>query len=89
MRFNVFKILTQIKGISVNECILKVIVSVRMDVDSSVEIATCYGMDGSGIESRWRPDFPAPAHTGPGSIQPSVQWVAGLFSGGKAAGEWY
>ena len=29
--------------------------------------------------------FSAPAHTSPGSIQPSVQWVAGLFLGGKAA----
>jgi hypothetical protein len=87
VRFNDFKILTQIKGISVNECFfLKVMVSVGMDVDSSVGIVTRYGLDDSGIESRWRPDFPALAHTGPGSIQPPVQWVAGLFPGGKAAG---
>ena len=26
--------------------------------DSSVGIATCYGMDGPGIESRWGRDFP-------------------------------
>jgi hypothetical protein len=26
--------------------------------DSSVGIATCYGLDGLGIESWWGPDFP-------------------------------
>jgi hypothetical protein len=29
--------------------------------DSSVGIATCYGMDDPGIESRWRRDFPHPS----------------------------
>ena len=44
-------------------------------LDSSVGIATCYGLDGPGIESRWGRDF---THTsGPAvvSTQPHVQWI--------------
>ena len=33
---------------------------------SSVGITTNYGLDGPGIESRWRRDFPS-VHTGPGA----------------------
>jgi hypothetical protein len=50
---------------------------------SSVDIATGYGLDGPGIESRWEgeifricPDRPW------GPIQPPVQWIPG-FSRGK------
>jgi len=32
--------------------------------------------------------FPAPVQTGPGSTQHPVQWVMGLFCGGKAAETW-
>ena len=41
-----------------------------MDVvghNSSVGIATGYGMDGPGIESRWEARFSAPVQTGPGA----------------------
>jgi hypothetical protein len=34
---------------------------------SSVGIATGYGLDGPGIESRWKARFSAPVHTGPGA----------------------
>ena len=60
-----------------------------MGRDSSVGIATRYGLDGLGIESPWggeifraRPDRPL------GPTQPPVQWVPGLFPGGKAVGAW-
>ena len=36
-----------------------------MDRDSSVGIATRYGLDGPGIESRWGARFAAPVQTGP------------------------
>ena len=50
--------------------------------DSSVGIATGYGLDGPGIESRWGARFSAPVHTGPGATQPYLYQVAG-FSRGK------
>jgi hypothetical protein len=56
--------------------------------DSVVGIATRYGLDGPGIESRWGRDFPQPSKPALGPRQPPVQWVPGLFPGGKAAGAW-
>ena len=40
--------------------IIKISLTLLMTVGlcSSVDIATGYGLDGSGIESRWRRDFP-------------------------------
>jgi len=56
--------------------------------DSSVGIATRYGLDVPGIESRrWR-DIPRPSIPVLGPTQPSIQWVPGLLPGGKAAGAW-
>ena len=54
-----------------------------MGRDSVVGIATRYGLDGPGIESRWRRDFPHPPRPALGPTQPPVQWVPGLFPGGK------
>ena len=48
---------------------------------SSVGIATRYGLDGPGIESRRRRDFPHPSRPALGPTQPSVQWVLGLSRG--------
>ena len=55
--------------------------------DSSVGIATRYGLDGPGIESRSGRDFSYPSRPALGPTQPPVQWVPGL-SRGKAAGAW-
>jgi hypothetical protein len=57
-----------------------------VDRDSVVGIATRYGLDGSGIESRWGRDFSQPSRPALGPIQPPILWVPGLFPGGKAAG---
>jgi hypothetical protein len=56
--------------------------------DSVVGIATRYGLDGPGIESRWGRDFSQPSRPALGPTQPPIQWVLGLFPGGEAAGEW-
>ena len=49
---------------------------------SSVGIATRYRLDGPGIESLWRQDFPHPSRPAMGPTQPPVQCVPAL-SGGK------
>ena len=51
--------------------------------DSSVGIATRYGLDGQGIESQWRRDFPHPSRPALRPTQPPVQWVPGLSRGVK------
>ena len=51
--------------------------------DGSVGIVTLYGLDGTGIEFRWRRDFPHPSRPSLRPTQPPLQGVPGL-SRGKA-----
>jgi hypothetical protein len=48
---------------------------------SVVGIATVYGLDGPGIESRWGPDFPHESRPALRPIQPPVKCVPLLFRG--------
>jgi hypothetical protein len=48
---------------------------------SSVSIATGYGLDGLGIESRWGRDIPHLSRPALGPASSPVQWVPGLSRG--------
>jgi hypothetical protein len=51
---------------------------------SVVDIATGYGLDGPGIESRWEARFSAPVQTGPGARPASCAMGTGSFLGVKS-----
>jgi len=54
--------------------------------DSSVGVATSYRLDVSGIKPWMGQDFPHPFRLALGPTQPPVQWVPGVFPGGKVVG---
>jgi hypothetical protein len=54
--------------------------------DSAVGIATRYGLDGPGIESRWGRDFPHLFRPALRPTQLPIQWVPGLSPGVKRLG---
>ena len=57
-----------------------------MGRDSSVGVATRYGLDGPRIESRWGARFSAPVQTGPGDHSVSCTMGTGSFYGLKQPG---
>jgi hypothetical protein len=58
----------------------------RVDWDSSVGIATRYGLDDPGIESWWGRDFSVLVQTGPAGQPASYSLDTGYFWGVKRTG---
>jgi hypothetical protein len=56
--------------------------------DSAVGMATRYGLDSQGIESRWEAKFSAPVQTGPRDYAASCTMGTGVFPGDKVAEAW-
>ena len=59
---------------------------VLVDRDRVDGIASRYGLRIPRIESRYGREFPLPSRPAVGLPQLPIQWVAGLFPGGKASG---
>jgi hypothetical protein len=49
--------------------------------DGSVGIATGYGLDGLGVESRWGRDFPHLLRSALGPTQSQIKWLPGISLG--------
>jgi hypothetical protein len=60
--------------------------NINRDRESSVSIATGYGLDGPEIESRWGRDFPRPSRAALGPTQPPRHRVPGRSRGVKRPG---
>ena len=58
--------------------------SMLLRLGRAVGIATGYGLDGPGIESRWGPRFSTPVQTGPGAHSASCKMGTGSFPGVKS-----
>jgi len=61
----------------------KILININIMYTQWAGIATGYGMDGPGIDSRWGRDFPHLSRPVMGSTQPPVRWAPGLFRGIK------
>ena len=56
--------------------------------DSSVGIATQYGLGGPLFRAKWGRNVAYPSTLAPWATEPPVQQAPVLISGGKAAGAW-
>ena len=66
--------------------VLNYMIYLSVDWDISVGIATRYGLDGPGIESRYGRDSSHPSRPALGLTQAPTQWVPGLSRGYSCRG---
>ena len=64
------------------------VTSFRCGLGSSVGLATVYGLDGLGIESRWGARFSAPVQTSPEAHPASCTMGTGPFPGVRCGRGW-
>jgi len=62
-------------------CSSSISISSSVGRDTIVGIATRYGLDGPGFESRWEQEFPHLTRPTLGPTQRPIQWVLGLSRG--------
>ena len=72
--------ISKVTGNLTAECIIRTL-RPTCGPGSVVGIATGYGLDGPGIESRWGRDFPQLSRPALGPTQPPIQCVPGLSRG--------
>ena len=77
-----------VQGQSITDYRLRMQWTSCVDWDSTVRIATRYGLDGAGIESLWGQDFLHPFRAALGPTQPHTKGIPGLFPRVKATGAW-
>jgi hypothetical protein len=82
---SILSIVATLIGIVVSSILID-LNSVMVGWDSVTSMVTHYGLHSPRIESWWGRDFPHSSRPALGPTQPPVQWVLGLFLGGKAAG---
>jgi hypothetical protein len=70
----------RIKGTSTTTFLINVL-PIHGGQDSSISIATSYGLDGPGIKSQWGWDFSHLSRPALGPTQPPVQCIPGLSRG--------
>jgi len=76
-----FSLVGMHQNVKVFQCFLSELQFWVVGQDSIFGIATCFGLDGPGIESRWGRDFLHTSRLALAPTQPPVQWVPGLSRG--------